>query len=115
MHAINNLTALFFYIFNTIWIMFLLSFANKNMTCKPQQNCCESLWAFSEWIPVLNESSDSMIQRLINRESRLPNESVFWTNRVNQWCKDSFIDKAVYWMNQPFERIEWINDSKIPS
>ncbi len=36
------------------------------------------------------------------------NESVFWTNRVNQWFKDPFIKTAVYWIP---ELISHLNES----
>ncbi len=77
-----NKKLILWYILNTT-LSFLLSFANKNFTYK----------ATAELLCVSEQHN-----------------FVFWTNRLNQWVKDSLIKESCLlysWMNQPFEQIEW--------
>ncbi len=74
-----------------------------------------AVYFIPEWILVLNESSESMIQSSIQKESRLLHSWMnqpFWTNRVNQWFKAPFRKRAVYfipeWILVLNESNEWM-------
>ncbi len=77
----------------------------------------QPLASFSKWFSRSNESSESMIQWLIHENGHLlhfQNDSAVRTNRVSQWFSDSSMKTAtcfIFKMIQPFERIEWVNDS----
>ncbi len=77
-----------------------------------------------QWLPLflnkstfLNESSESVIQWLVQKSSDFLcfwTNLRFWMNQVSQWFSDSFINPVTFFVSEQiyvFEWIEWVNDS----